>query len=69
MEQHQPRVLNRHRDHIPPGQQPRADGKKLYRHILTVKEEEGGWWICEDDTPLEGPFITQDRAIAAVESV
>jgi hypothetical protein len=36
---------------------------------LTVKEEEDGWWICEDDTPLEGPFVSQDCAIAVIESV
>ena len=50
-------------------EQARAGGTKLYKHVLTIKEEDGGWWICEDDTPLEGPFRSQDNAIAAVESV
>ena len=50
-------------------EQARAGGTKLYKHVLTIKEEDGGWWICEDDTPLEGPFVSQDRAIAVIESV
>ena len=46
-----------------------AGDRKLYTHTLTIREEEDGWWICEDDIPLEGPFSSQDNAIAAVESV
>jgi len=46
-----------------------ADGTKLYKHTVTIKQDEDGWWICEDGTPLEGPFSSQDSAIAAVEAV
>ena len=46
-----------------------ADGTKLYKHTVTIKQDEDGWWICEDGMPLEGPFSSQDSAIAAVEAV
>jgi hypothetical protein len=36
---------------------------------VTITQAEDGWWICEDNTPLEGPFSSQDSAIAAVEAV
>jgi len=45
------------------------DGTKLYKHTVTIKQDEDGWWICEDGMPLEGPFSSQDSAIAAVEAV
>ena len=45
-----------------------ADETKLYRHTVHVKQRETGWWICDDEGPIEGPFGSQDSVIAAVES-
>jgi len=45
-----------------------ADETKLYRHTVHVKQRETGWWICDDEGPIEGPFGSQDSASAAVES-
>jgi hypothetical protein len=45
-----------------------AEGTTLYKHTVHIKQRETGWWICDDEGPIEGPFDSQDSAIAAVDS-
>jgi len=36
-------------------------------HRVHIRLQEDGWWICDEEGPINGPFATQDDAIRALE--